>query len=101
MKYVIGLDPNRRVTRSKNRGIAKFAVVNGSRKSRTGWRWSRDVNEATVFDSFAAANQAYGARCRKLRKDPSTDVVFYEADIVRPTTQRVELGKKLNGGGRY
>lgn len=87
-QVVIATNANR-ATRLYRTAKQKFAQVRRDGK----FQFVTNINEATVFQSFAAALKAYGIRCQKLRREPTGDLVFHEVAGAGVRTLRV-----LNGG---
>lgn len=88
MKVVIATAQNRVVRRAANRGIVKYVSVRADKK----FHFDPNVNTATVFDSVGKAQQALGARARKLRGEPTSDLVLVEV-----AGSGITLGQVLNG----
>ena len=74
-KYIIGVNPNRQVTKAANCGVAKYATVAADKR----FKWGTDIDAATVFPTAQAAFEAMGKRARALKTGKITaDVLVHE-----------------------
>lgn len=71
--FVIGTSPNRTVQRAKNR-VQKYATIQPDSR----FRFTQDLQSATVFPTMAALLQAYGSRCQELNGDPTSDLIVFQ-----------------------